>query len=60
MMHRQEDVSIQAADARKNSHQEVFTRFLEDVCDTEVTQEDIALLEEVLRELNLQERGGGK
>lgn len=60
MMHRQEDAGVQAADARRTSHQEVFSRFLEDVCHTEVTQEDMDLLEDILRELNLDEGGGRK
>ena len=60
MMHRQEEKTVQAADARETSRQEIFTRFLEDVCDTEVTKEDLALLDEVLRELNLPEGGAAK
>ena len=60
MMHRQEDAGVQVADARRTSHQEVFSRFLEDVCHTEVTQEDMDLLEDILRELNLDEGGGKK
>ena len=55
MMRRQEESEIQAADARRVSRTEVLSRFLQDVCDTEMTPEDEALFAETLRQLDLQE-----
>ena len=55
MIRRQEESEIQAADARRVSRTEVLSRFLQDVCDTEMTPEDEALFAETLRQLDLQE-----
>lgn len=57
MMRRQEETPFEAADARNTSRTQVLTRFLEDVCDTQLTEEDQSLFEETLRELHLREGG---
>lgn len=59
MMRQQEETSVQATDARQSSRQEVLICFLRDVCDTEITEEDLTLFYEVLRELHLKEGGTG-
>ena len=57
LLRQQEDAGVQAIDARSASRQEVFSRFMKDVCGEETGAEDLALLEEVLRELHLTEGG---
>ena len=57
LLRQQEDAGVQAIDARSASRQEVFSRFMKDVCGEETVAEDLALLEEVLRELHLTEGG---
>ena len=57
LLRQQEDAGIQAIDARSASRQEVFSRFMKDVCGEEAAPEDLAVLEEVLRDLHLIEGG---